>query len=432
MDLDTIFAVLTGADRAAKESDPFRPMADFTKQLGQAVVQASPSGSTEENILAGILTGLAGGASENLSQGYLSKQSDLSNTLLLDGLKSGVLPERPEGMSRSVFDNLGRANSVFKVNNQLENQESDRAVKNKLLEKLVDTQIDADPRKRRAGEDFMRRMGMIQGDAAPSAPLATNKPQTSDLFPGGPESVKTKFSRTFDDFLAQGATPNAALDAANSLTAAERKANTGSVDTVAEARKKAQALLDLASTAEAGVEGAGNTGGFGWPVKDFASKLYATISPEETQQRAAQTLLDSVKPDIIKATRTAGVGAMSDVEMRAYLSAGPNSANTPTENALLIDKLRNAGKWEQEYADFLDTYREEKGTTQGADKLWQQYKAAHPLFVDGKPNMERPSWMEFFTGGQGPVIDAPPSAAPQTKVVGGVTFVKVPGGWEAQ
>lgn len=411
MDINALFAALTAAQQGVDESDPFKPMADTADQLGQLVIKESgQSGANlKDSILSGLVTGLVGGFSENLGNSYKAKQNALSQDVLANAI-AGRGFERPNGMSPSVFSTLDNAGSLFSAQRSLDLQDKNIAAKDDQQKVLLNALAQANtPQAQQRIIETAKALDVVPknfdiglGAAAP----APTSPMVKSLFPGAGKSMGEKFKDIQLDQLNMGINPSAATEAASKMTEAERLALKGSVDTVAEARSKANSLNDLASTAEAGMAGAGETGGLMAGPRNLWSKIQATFGdPEDIQIQASRTLLDSVKPDIIKATRTAGVGAMSDAEMKSYLASGPSTLNTPEGNALLIDKLRNVASLQKEYADFLETYRADQGTTQGAERYWAQYKAANPLFIQQGAelvaNKNRPSWQDFFMGGQG-------------------------------
>lgn len=169
------------------------------------------------------------------------------------------------------------------------------------------------------------------------------------------------------------------------------------------------AALDLViSTAKAGVQGAGETGGgalYAVP-RNILSKAVAPFNQDQQNKQTAQTTLDSIKDKLIIAARAKGVGAMSDPEMRIYLGTGPNSGNTPDANLALIGKFEAVASLNKEYMNFLEYVQAKQGTTKGANKLWNEYKAENPLFLespDGQfvPNTSRPPVMDWLQGTTG-------------------------------
>lgn len=247
--------------------------------------------------------------------------------------------------------------------------------------------------------------------------------------PDIPKSAQEKIMQTFRKLVhEEKAPPGAALEAAMKLHSAETTALKGSTSQNAKTRAAANKGLEVADAAEAAITRAGETGGLLGPARDFLSAAYASVPlgggpAKEREQRAAQAELESLAPDIIKSARDAGAGAMSDREMASYLSAGPGSAKTPAENLALIQKAKNVNKIALDYADFKDYYADKYGTLNGAEKLWQSYKAENPLFIANDKgelvvNSERPSWQTFVS----PTAAAEqlPAVAPQTKTANNI------------
>lgn len=416
MDLSQIFQVLQSADKQAAATNPYTGFGNISDQIGQLIVksaaQQNPNGGSRyglgEIIGAGLVDGLMGGVAQHYGNEYQADQHKMAQDTLMNVFAGNNAP-MPENMNKSVWGTMNDAGNIFKAQRQLDSadlqQKSDLQLKQSFMNSLAGAKS---PYEREQAIQTGKAMGILPPEftmgGQEAKPMVEQPAAPQGVFPGGPPSLNSEFDKVFKGFQQQGATANAAMEGATTLTAAKRKAMVGSVDQVKEARDAANALDAIAQTAEAGIQGAGETGGFGWGLKNLASSAYALFSPEEAQQRASQGLLDSVKPDIVKAVRTKGVGAMSDVEMQQYIGAGPSSSNPIETNLLLVDKLKNTASLQRQYADFLDAYREEKGTVQGAEKLWQQYKEANPLFVRDQSgqlnfNSDRPNWQEFFMGG---------------------------------
>ena len=195
----------------------------------------------------------------------------------------------------------------------------------------------------------------------------------------------------------------------------EVKANTKTFDEAREARAKGQEILDLAATAEAGMNQAGQTGN---KLASFYEKAVSTLAPWGTPEADAQsvgdTALSSIAPKMVQMMRSPG--AVSDFENKKILEASPSPTNTPEQNAFLINRMKELGKLNVEYADFLEAFRDQNGgSTSGADKKWNEYKQSFPLFTeDGSINAARPSWQDYFSGnsagGQKQVVQSgPPS-----------------------
>jgi hypothetical protein len=302
-------------------------------------------------------------------------------------------------------------------------------------QELVSELTKSDPRVRRAMvEKLLGTEGAPQPIAVPA-----------EAGSGGPEGVDQKVARLANDFMMNySAPPGQAFETATRLVEADRAALKGAASKSEKMRAAANELDQVADVAQAGVEGAGSTGGFGWGAKDLASSFWALFSSDEAQQREAQTLLESVAPNVISASREAGTGAMSDQEMREYLKAGPTSSKTPGQNLEIIEKMRNVASVSRDYADFLDWYRDKFATLNGAEAQWQRYKAQNPILArgsDGKLdwNANRKAWYEVINGGQGAQVSLP-TGAPTTPTAPTIKasdllaqgYVRTPQGWVKQ
>jgi hypothetical protein len=219
------------------------------------------------------------------------------------------------------------------------------------------------------------------------------------------------------------------------MVEAEIKANATSYDAAGAARHYGEELQRLAHTARGAMSEAGQTGS---GLASLYEKTVSVLSPvlpgsqsEAKRQAAADALLDSIKPDILKLSRPKGSGATSDFEAKSYLGAGPHSGQTPEANALLAQKLEDLGRINVDYADYLEAYREANaGSTVGADRLWSEYKQDFPFFVGRgekmQLNTDRPSWQEYFAA-RGEGMD-PSSLASQGPTVESTIKVRSPNG----
>lgn len=190
-----------------------------------------------------------------------------------------------------------------------------------------------------------------------------------------------------------GMTPNQAAQYAEKNLRVDRKATDAAQKVIDESRQRAGKLEQVATTARAGVEGAGMTGGALGGVREVASKGFAIVSPSEQEQRDYQKILDSVRPNVINMLKSPG--AVSDFESNLLMGSGPSSVNTPTENKKLIEGMETVANLEADYADFVEAYITEKGSSVGADALWRQYKSEQ-VFPEGKYNPLRTDWASWL------------------------------------
>lgn len=408
------------ADQAKPDfsaGDPYDDLSGISGSLGQEIIKSSRDYNMGEVLGSALITGMLGGGFEGASKNYRSGQrADYTKALL--GNITGNL-EKPEDLDDSLFDVAKQNANYLKVLETVEEKRDEQKLKSELKKTIAEETL-KNPRNAARGIEALRGLGLLDDDGPRSSPLVTDiepkepaaaKPDPvsarvrellGDRFEGGtPESLDAKTSRIAQRMMDEGATPGAAYDTAAKMVDAERLALKGATKKSDEVRAGANLMLQLADTAEAGMMGAGETGGILGGPRDIASKLYSLVSNEETQQRADQKVLDSIRPELVKAMRSPG--AVSDLENKLAIGAGPSSASTPQENARIIEKMRGAGKLNLEYADFLDWYRDKYSSTSGAEKIWQAYKADHPLVVkEGNRvefNRERPSVFEWLQGG---------------------------------
>jgi hypothetical protein len=57
--------------------------------------------------------------------------------------------------------------------------------------------------------------------------------------------------------------------------------------------------------------------------------------------------------------------------------------------------METVANLEADYADFVETYITEKGSSVGADALWRQYKSEQ-VFPEGKYNPMRADWASWL------------------------------------
>ena len=114
----------------------------------------------------------------------------------------------------------------------------------------------------------------------------------------------------------------------------QKESNKDALDAIKKSREAADAMSQVAAVSKSAVLGAGETGGILGGPREIASKLYAVVSPEEQKQRDAQKMLDAIAPNLVLMNKSPG--AISDAENRMLIGAGPSKANTPSENAVII------------------------------------------------------------------------------------------------
>lgn len=127
MDLSTLLSAIVAADSGAKESNPFAPLQSASEGIGAALLQNAGNFSTSENLIGGLLAGMASGFTGNLSDNYQQKQNDLAQGLLFQAAANPLnVFERPEGMSPSVFAKLEGTGKLFALDRVMEEQKEKR------------------------------------------------------------------------------------------------------------------------------------------------------------------------------------------------------------------------------------------------------------------------------------------------------------------
>jgi hypothetical protein len=256
-----------------------------------------------------------------------------------------------------------------------------------------------------APEDYQTMIGVTP--KARPVDTSIGRPVEPKLFEG--ETLDEKRNKYIEQGKRMGMTANKASDDADRRLAVEKQANKAVETKIQEARSKATTVSNLAAIATEGVAGAGSTGGPALYAggRELASSLYQYLPTEggrtEAQQRASTRVLDSIRPEIVKAGRSPG--AVTDFENKLLIGAGPSSDKTPEENKALIKGMETRAQLDSDYADFLETYLNQKGTSIGADKLWNEYKK-NEVFKGGTYNPDRTSWVEYLGAKRGIVPPA--------------------------
>lgn len=363
--------------------DPYAPLANVGQGIESAILQGRNNYSNKENLVGSLLTGLITGGLTDLSQGYQQGLKKSYNNEIINALQGGS--SAVSDLPSPLFDIAQNNAKLFTLNRAIQNQDDNNKLNQQITLEAIKNPL------------VLKRLLASKLGASEPQPIATPI-ETPSRFPGGGESLQQKFKRLQQEQLDSGVPGGSATEAATKLLEADRKALKDTVDKVEQARQRATTLNEIAATAEAGIQGAGETGGSFGGIRNFLSRLYANVSDSETQKQTSQGILDSSKAELVRLNRSPG--AVSDYETKMYLGAGPNSSNTPELNTALVGKMKNLAAVENNYADFLDAYREEKGTTLGADKLWQSYKAANPIFIKDRSgdvviNPSITPWQEF-------------------------------------
>jgi hypothetical protein len=249
--------------------------------------------------------------------------------------------------------------------------------------------------------DMVEQFGIKLPDESSRTVATAPDPGADNGLAVGRETTAKKFQQYFADNMAQGIPATQAATAAKAQVEGEIKANSKTFDEAKAAREYGQKLLDMASTAKAGMTQAGVTGNYPGIAHAYENIANLFGSSEAASQLQGDATLSSIAPELIKMSRSPG--AISDYESKLYLGSGPSVNQTPQSNAILAQKMEDLGKLNLDYADFMDAFREANaGSTIGAAKKWSDYRQAFPIFKGNADkielNTDRPSWQEFFSG----------------------------------
>jgi hypothetical protein len=94
-------------------------------------------------------------------------------------------------------------------------------------------------------------------------------------------------------------------------------------------------------------------------------------------------------------------GAMSDADREWFMKAAPNEKGQPESNAVFAMRANAVANRANQYATFMQQYRSDygNGSLAEAQRYWDMYSLANPVFDDNGDAVEKPmGYQEFFTG----------------------------------
>ena len=404
---DGLFEALSGLNVSAAQN----PYGTAAIGIGQSIPQLiTPYTSTGRAVGIGL-----GSVLLQSLLGYQARQQAARETLELNTLANQMqtlaTPQERTDFIGGVSDPMyqGRLSTLSTA---LMQQEAARKLKQS--EKLADLTTAAEFEISPLGEQVAATKARREADAKRELVRALTSGGSASTAgaEGAPMPGATEMQQRRDALItrgiAMGMTPNAALEYAEKNTKFETKATGEAGKKIEKARARGVGIEELASKARAGVEGAGMTGGLLAAPRELASKAYAMISPEEQLQRDSQAILNSIKPDLVAIGRSPG--NVTDKETEMLIGAGPSILNTPSENIRLVKGMEQLAQLEQDYADFLEAFVTQKGSSIGADAIWRQYKSEQ-VFPAGVYNPQRQDWASWMTE-QGGMAGA--SAVPES------------------
>jgi hypothetical protein len=353
---DILMQALMGANQQDQYDNPWLRGAAAIGQQDYSGYDMKPWQRVLMGALGGFGSGFAGGVGKRQVDALAKQRNDS----VMSGLKSGKLIEAitadPRLAEYAPFIEMEQAQSK-----QGRLQELNKALLPKGM--MMTDEGQAPTRFFDPIEDEIRQAGGIERAKLQAkrdfAGQNTNTPlpELKDGVFGRPTAIDRKNSLIRDAIQNFNMTPNAALEYANKAMAPSALITQMAIKKTAAARTQADGLADYANKALMAIQDAGETGG-GWMVntpRDVLSKTAAFLGNDDQQaKQTAQSQLDTIKPDIIKFSKQAGTGAMSDPEMNVYLGAGPSSDKTKLANEDIAKGIQAIAKIAEDYADFAD------------------------------------------------------------------------------
>jgi hypothetical protein len=111
--------------------------------------------------------------------------------------------------------------------------------------------------------------------------------------------------------------------------------------------------------------------------------------------------MEAITAKLAPAMRVEGSGSTSDFDGKQFERATVGVDKPAKSNENIAKGLMARAQQAEEYADFRQTYLEQNGTLQGADRFWKEYANKNPIFDPSKPgtfelNRGRKPWVEHF------------------------------------
>jgi hypothetical protein len=146
-----------------------------------------------------------------------------------------------------------------------------------------------------------------------------------------------------------------------------------------------------------------NTGGL--TDKMGVTRLAQSMGPKYSE-------MESITARLAPAMREPGSGSTSDFDGKQFERATVGVDKPKAANKNIATAIIARAELAQDYADFRQTYLEQNGTLQGADRHWKQYTDQNPIFDRRKKdgfdlNPNRKGWREHFGAGAAPAAQPP-------------------------
>lgn len=407
----------TGDLASALAALQFAPTETPYGLAGATLAQSLPSLITPTTKPAQALGITLGGALIASLLGYQGQKQ--ATQMGLEAAKQGArLAELPTATERAAYieslpDVTGRTqiqNALLQYNQQLAGQDilakalaNQEVAKQKAIGEFELSPIGQQLYDRKVKQAILEKgisAGMVPtkyGDLFKTTPIPEAAPKEG-LF-GTYETTADKRNRLIRQAASLGVPPSDRLDYANKNLQTEELQTKAALKELEKIRENINNADFMISRATSGITGAGQTGGpkLYATARDFASSIYQYVptkgGAEEVQQRAAQSELDSIRPEIVKQLRSPG--AVSDYETKILIGSGPSSENTNAQNVRILSNMVELNKLNNDYVNFLESYIQDKGDVAGAKMLWDQYKKDE-VIKRNQINPDRADWRDYF------------------------------------
>lgn len=421
-DLSALFALLNPdkeVESAIAESDPYLPLKQAPDLVSQVLMKsaADPQYGTGSKILAGLLSGLGSGYLGGLSSDYQTRSKGAYAQSIMDQLGGNKI-QKPDVLSQDVFNIAGQNARKYDIFQGLQDKQDIREFENKknldkaqmqndLIKEAAKTLISGNPQEQRNAQNFLSQLqdGGASGEAMSPQASGTMLPQAVNQDAG-----ITKIQKIVDE-------TGLSWDKAEDIVASQVKEDQKDwyQKLPADTRTKldqnqatVNGLQELASTFE-GLKS-------NWPKFQINSRISG--KPENN----AVSLLKRMLGNMVRLS--GDVGNINENEQVRHLEAtvGNWTSNSADVGVRLREgiALQNKLRAKQLYA--AKAAAEAGGGDAMLEEIQRQMREEPVGSVDGQ-KMTR-----------GISDQMPVSAANQasTKVIGGVTYKKVPGGWLPQ
>lgn len=143
--------------------------------------------------------------------------------------------------------------------------------------------------------------------------------------------------------------------------------------------------------------------------------------------------MEGLAAELIPGMREPGSGSTSDLDLKMFERATFGVGKPKQTNDNIGRAMMARAKQAQDYVEFRNTYLEQNGTLQGADRYWADYTKKNPIFDPAQAaefglNAKRQDWRGFFSspnqqaGTQGSV--AQPTGQPDLAALAAAELAK--------